>query len=212
MATWTQSRVTCVAIFYYIQMSRKLKAHPVERLIDGYLSKFAKTSNTRGSKQVMQKAAKLIGIALHNPCCQPAEEVILGLKEDYLLVQLVSMLNGIDARKWRESLERAKKSLEDKLVNPCCCEPLTLTMTEEQSIPENIGRGEISVSLCDAIAVGNDLSEPDILTFLVNELNANKGSMPGTFVADSQTRTISYVTDSCDFCNTASFNVQITGG
>lgn len=120
MATWTQSRVTCVAIFIYIQMSRKVKAHSVERLVDTYLKKFAKTSNTRGSKQVIEKAAKLISIALHNPCCQPAEEVILGLKEDYLLVQITSMLNGIDARKWRKSLERTKEALENNLDNPCC--------------------------------------------------------------------------------------------
>lgn len=214
MATWTQSRVTCVAIFYYIQMSRKLKAHPVERLIDSYLSKFAKTSNTRGSKQVMQKAAKLIGIALHNPCCQPAEEVILGLKEDYLLVQLVSMLNGIDARKWRESLERAKVSLENKLDNPCCgpnCPTVSITYGP---LIELAGGDQLQFSFCSVLVNADGGAEPNLAEFLAGELNVNKDSqlLPGIFTFNNTARTVTYSGLYCDECENPEFAESITGG
>lgn len=113
---------TCVAIFYYTNMSRNIHSNPVEKLVDAYLKRFDKTPKLGRSKQIIEKAAKLIGIALQDPCCEPAEEVVLGRTEDFFLVQLVSLLNGIDVRKWRESLERAKLKLENKLENPCCDE------------------------------------------------------------------------------------------
>lgn len=214
MATWTQSRVTCVAIFIYIQMSRKVKAHPVERLVDTYLKKFAKTSNTRGGKQIIEKASKLIGIALHDPCCQPAEEIILGLKEDYLLVQLTSMLNGIDARKWRESLERAKTSLENKLNNPCCGTNCPTVNVTHELLSILVGRDILQFSFCNTSVYASSSNEPDLAEFLAGELNANKNSelLPGTFTFDNEARTVTYHGLFCDECETYEFVESISGG
>lgn len=101
-------------------MTRTIKIHPVENLVTAYLKRFANTSNTRGKKNIIEKASKLIRIALRDPCCEPAEEVVLSRTEDFFLIQLTSMLNGIDERKWKESLERAKEKLDNILNNPCC--------------------------------------------------------------------------------------------
>ena len=101
-------------------MSRQIHKHPVELLVEAYLKRFAKTSNTRGKVQIMEKAAKLIGIALHDPCCPPAEAVTLGRTEDFFITQIISLTNGIDERKWKASLTRAKEKLDNTVANPCC--------------------------------------------------------------------------------------------
>jgi len=101
-------------------MSRVIYTHPVERLVIAYLKRFSKTSKLGRSLQIIDKAAKLIGTALHDPCCPPAEEVTLGITQDFFLIQITSLLNGIDERKWKESLERAKALLEQKLNKTCC--------------------------------------------------------------------------------------------
>lgn len=106
-------------------MSRLIKAHPVERLVIAYLQRLAKTNKVRTETAILDKAAKMIGIVLHDPCCAPAEEVILGRKENFFIHQLQSLLNGVDERKWRESLERAKSLLEKALLG--CC-PLEVTV------------------------------------------------------------------------------------
>lgn len=94
-------------------MSCLIKATPVERLVEAYLKRLAKTNKARKERAIIEKAAKMIGIALHDPCCAPAEEVILGRQDNFFTIQLQALLNGIDARKNRESLEHAKKALEN---------------------------------------------------------------------------------------------------
>ena len=101
-------------------MSRLIHAHPVERLVEAYLKRLRNTNKVRTQRNILEKAAKMIGIALHDPCCPPAEEVILGTQENFFTIQLRSLLNGIDVRKNRASLERAKLALENALEDPCC--------------------------------------------------------------------------------------------
>jgi hypothetical protein len=101
-------------------MSRLIHATPVERLVEAYLKRLRNTNKVRKEQNIITKAAKMIGIALHDPCCPPAEEVILGTQENFFTIQLRALLNGIDARKHRESLERAKLALENALEDPCC--------------------------------------------------------------------------------------------
>lgn len=102
-------------------MSRLIKATPVERLVEAYLKRLAKTNKVRHERAILEKAAKMIGIVLNDPCCPGSIDVIvLGRQENFFIVQLRALLNGIDERKHRESLERAKKALENAVTNPCC--------------------------------------------------------------------------------------------
>jgi len=201
-------------------MSRAIKQHPVEKLVDAYLKRFDKTSNTRGKKQIIDKAAKLIGIALHNPCCEPAEEVILGRTEDFFLVQLTSMLNGIDVRKWRESLERAKKKLEDKLDNPCCTEPcpdINFTSEPFEDI-ELGGRENMSISFCSICREFVSTQNPITAELIVEQMNLFLNcedepvmDMTGEFILNED-NSISFVGTGCNCEEPLEFNINITGG
>lgn len=194
-------------------MTRNIKSHPVEKLVKGYLTRFKSTSNTRNEKAVIDKAAKLIGISLHNPCCQPAEEVILGRNETYFIVQLRALLNGVDVRKWRESLERAKTALENMISNPCCgpnC--LTANITSDV-LTTLVGRDQLTYSFCSVSVDANSSNEPDLAEFLANALNAAKDSnlLPGTFTFDNNARTVTYTGQYCDSCEELAFFESITG-
>lgn len=120
-------------------MSRLIHAHPVERLVEAYLKRLRNTNKVRVQQNILTKASKMIGIALHDPCCAPAEEVILGTQENFFIIQLRALLNGIDVRKNRESLERAKAAI-DKIINKeCCSQPALIgNAYDETGSSENI--------------------------------------------------------------------------
>lgn len=101
-------------------MSRNIKRHPVELLVIAYLKKLSKTNNTRSEKNIIDKAAKIIGAVLEDPCCTDTVVNYNTPKETYIIISIVNALNGVDVRKWRESLERAKAALDAKINNPCC--------------------------------------------------------------------------------------------
>jgi hypothetical protein len=101
-------------------MSRNIKRHPVELLIIAYLKKLSKTSNIRSEKNILDKLSKIIGAVLEDPCCTDTVVNFNTPKETYIIVSVVNALNGVDVRKWRESLERAKAAVDAKVNNPCC--------------------------------------------------------------------------------------------
>lgn len=103
-------------------MSRSIHAHPVERLVQAYLKRLKANGQIRKEQNILTKASKMIGIALHDPCCPPAEEVILGTQENFFTLQLRSLLNGIDVRKHRSSLENSIALINLRLQG--CCDIL----------------------------------------------------------------------------------------
>jgi hypothetical protein len=122
-------------------MSRKIRVSPVERLVDAYLVRLRKTNNNRRDRAILEKAAKMIEMALEDPCCNN-EVVILGRQENYFTISLRSLLNGIDIRKWRESLERAALSLRKEFDDPCCY----LTQAIQGLIENNEGSGSATIN------------------------------------------------------------------
>jgi hypothetical protein len=102
-------------------MSRKIHKHPVEVLVDTYLIRQSKAKKIRVDQHMLDKAAKLIRIALRNPCCEPAEEVTYQTwQENWFIKALNALLINIDTRKWKASLERTQQKIEN-LLNKVCC-------------------------------------------------------------------------------------------
>lgn len=106
-------------------MSRLIHAHPVERLVRAYLERLRKTNKTRTDRQILIKASFLISAVLLDPCCPGGDSVAPGNVENYFIVQLRSLLNGINVRVHRESLERAVDLLKFRLEG--CCINLDFT-------------------------------------------------------------------------------------
>jgi len=128
-------------------MSRKLHKHPVEILVDNFLKNFNKgKSVSRNIKQIIEKASRMINLVLNQPCCIPGEEVVLGRIENAFLIQLRSLLNKIDASKWKESLTRSNNNLET-IIFHICCNTIPVPVTFVDGTQNNTGVG-VHLNFC----------------------------------------------------------------
>lgn len=113
--------------FFIISMSRKIHKHPVELLVDTYLIRQSKSKKIRVDQQMLDKVAKFIGIALRNPCCEPAEEITFDTwQENWFVKSIQAALVNVDKRKWKASLTRAKEKIESVLLQLCCTMEVTV--------------------------------------------------------------------------------------
>lgn len=180
-------------------MSRKIKVHPVEKLVDAYLS--FKSNKLGFKKKVIEKAAKLIGISLSNPCCEPAEEVVLGNVENFFLTQVRAMLSNVNLRIWRSSLERAKTKLENRINNPCCvtipsCQndeyvitsPIgDVSISQTLQVKFGIYNGDFGNFLVSSDVIGGGFIQPGKTIYDMVAESMNNGVMPGLFIASGNT-------------------------
>lgn len=162
-------------------MPRKIHKHPVEVLVDTYLIRQSKAKKIRVDQQMLDKAAKLIRIALRDPCCEPAEEITYDTwQENWFIKALNSLLINIDTRKWKASLERTQQKIEN-LLNKVCC------FTQVQGFGGTTnGNGEMCEGASETfyvdtypIALGTKIYESDRTT-LVTTITLFRDDITGT--------------------------------
>lgn len=171
-------------------MPRLIHANPVYRLVEAYLKRLAKTANNRGERAILEKASRMIGAALLDPCCPGGDTTPLGRVENFFIIQLRSLLQNIDARKHRQILEKTRTLIANALEDPCCCEEDVFT-----TLPETVsGQGgeTIVVSFCGIEADVPNVGDPMALAGdLANALNENAtGVLSGTFSVGESTEII----------------------
>lgn len=148
-------------------MSRSIKRHPVELLIITYLKKLSKTNNNRSEKNILDKLSKMIGAVLEDPCCTDTVVNFNTPKETYIIISVKNALNGVDVRKWRESLERSKAAIDAKISNPCCVPPApSIFQIQGAGSADNVCIVESTTffSTSEIIEIGTLLYEDELLT------------------------------------------------
>ena len=99
----------------------RIKLHPIEILARYYIKFLRKTNNFRKERHFVDKATKMIDTILNSPCCGEENAVTFSTpKKNQWIHSLKAMLLKVDVIKWKESLERAKKVLDDGIHLPCC--------------------------------------------------------------------------------------------
>lgn len=199
-------------------MGHKRYISPVESFIDAYLKRLVNTNNIRHEKAYLDKASKMIDVVLTKPCCtDPDTEIEWSRKENFFIIQLRNLLNGIDLRKWRQSLTRAKASLDAAISNPCCvppgppppepCPTLTFTSDPLEVIVCTSGRDcGIGLGICGIDSdIFNGTSEPNLAQAIAESLQSH--TTEGTFTYDNVARTVSYTGPICDTCDTPGFYI-----
>lgn len=115
-------------------MPRRIKQSQLELFVIAYLKRIRSKAVLRRERKYIQKAiSMIIAITSDSPCCtDPNGSIDLSTPYDNTLTNTIRVLiNGVDRRKWKQSIERVLQLLNDQLNDPCCTTTVTFRFYDE---------------------------------------------------------------------------------
>lgn len=95
----------------------------IESFVKFYLAKLKNVNNLRIERRFMDKAIQQIDFFLNSPCCDDPDTVIEFSRFNNELTRYIAAqfkTESFEKRRYRKSLVRARKALNDFLNRPCC--------------------------------------------------------------------------------------------